>query len=180
MVRKNYRYLIRGVPAVKFDFARVLPDNINQLVTQTQGDFNNPYFINPTFNQQNISQISSDIQQFDTSDLTKQQYTALDISKYLSVDANTSGPQGLFLLQATGWDVNNKTPLDVKASRLILITDLGMLVKDNNDGSHDVFIDSITQGTPVANATVTVLGKNGLPILSRVTDAQGRVNFPNS
>lgn len=175
---KKLSVLIRGVPAVKFDFARVLPTNINQLVTQTQGDFNNPFFINPSFNKQNISQIFSDIQQFDSTDLTKQQYTALDLSKYLTVDANTSGPQGLFLLQATGWDVPNKSPLDVTASRLILITDLGMLVKDNNDGSHDVFINSITQGTPVANVTVTVLGKNGLPILSRVSDAQGRVNFP--
>jgi uncharacterized protein YfaS (alpha-2-macroglobulin family) len=176
---KKLSVLIRGVPAVKFDFARVLPGNINQLVTQTQGDFNNPYFINPTFNQQNISQIFSDIQQFDSSDLTKQQYTALDLSKYLTVDANSSGPQGLFLLQATGWDVANKYALDVKASRLILITDMGMIVKDNNDGSHDVFINSITQGTPVAGATVTVLGKNGLPILTRTSDDQGRVNFPS-
>src|SRR5690606_9547155 len=86
--------------------------------------------------------------------------------------------QGLFLLQATGWDVANQYALDVKASRLILITDLGMVVKDNNDGSHDVFISSITQGLPVAGATVTILGKNGLPILSRVTDEQGRANFP--
>ncbi|PWY54859.1 alpha-2-macroglobulin [Legionella qingyii] len=175
---KKLSVLVRGVPAVKFDFARVLPENINQLVTQTQGDFNNPYFINPTFNQQNISQISSEIQEFDISDLAKQQYTALDFSKYLTMNTNTLGPQGLFLLQATGWDTTNKTALDVKASRMILITDLALLVKDNQDGSHDVFVDSITQGTPVANATVTVLGKNGLPILSRVSDAQGRVNFP--
>lgn len=132
---------------------------MNQLITQTQGDFNNPYFINPTFNQQNISQISSEIQEFDASDLAKQQYTALDFNKYLTMSTNTMGPQGLFLLQATGWDVANKTALDVKASRMILITDLALLVKDNNDGSHDVFVDSITQGTPVANATLTVLGK---------------------
>ncbi|KTD01362.1 alpha-2-macroglobulin [Fluoribacter gormanii] len=175
---KKLSVLVRGVPAVKFDFARVLPENINQLVTQTQGDFNNPYFINPTFNQQNISQISSEIQEFDISDLAKQQYTALDFSKYLTMNTNTLGPQGLFLLQATGWDTTNKTALDVKASRMILITDLALLVKDNQDGTHDVFVDSITQGTPVANATVTVLGKNGLPILSRISDAQGRVNFP--
>ncbi|WP_133135326.1 alpha-2-macroglobulin [Legionella rowbothamii] len=175
---KKLSVLVRGVSAVKFDFARVLPDNVNQLVTQTQGDFNNPYFINPSFNQQNISKISSDIQQFDTSDLAKQQYTALDFSKYLATETNTSGPQGLFLLQATEWDTAHNSPMDVKASRLILITDLALLVKDNNNGSHDVFVNSITQGGPVANATVTVLGKNGLPILSRVTDAQGRANFP--
>ena len=175
---KKLSVLIRGVPAVRFDFARVLPTNINQLVTQSQGDFNNPYFINPTFNQQNISQIFTDIQQFDSSDLTKQHYTALDLSRYLSAEINAPGPQGLFLLQARGWDEINKTAMDVKASRLVLITDLGLLVKDNNDGSHDVFVQSITQGVPIADVTVTVLGKNGLPILSRVTDSQGQVNFP--
>lgn len=67
----------------------------------------------------------------------------------------------------------------MKASRMVLITDLALLVKDNQDGGHDVFVGSITQGTPVANATVTILGKNGLPILSRISDAQGRVNFPS-
>lgn len=176
---KKLSALIRGVPAVKFEFARVLPANVNQLVTQTQGDFNNPYFINPSFNQQNISQIFSEVQTFDASDPAKQQYTALDLSKYLNNEVNPTGPQGLFLLQATGWDATNNTPLDVKASRMILLTDLGLLVKDNLDGSHDVFVQSITQGTPVANATITVLGKNGLPILSRISDAEGRVNFPS-
>jgi uncharacterized protein YfaS (alpha-2-macroglobulin family) len=176
---KKLSTLVRGVAAVKFDFARVLPGNINQLITQTEGDFNNPYFINPSFNQQNISQIFSEVQQFDTSDISKQQYTALDLGKYLGVDTNTQGPQGLFLLQATGWDIENKAPLDVTASRLILITDLGMLVKDNNNGTHDVFVNSITQGLPAAGVEVSVLGKNGLSILSRVTDDQGRATFPN-
>lgn len=176
---KKLSVLVRGLPAVKFDFARVLPGNVNQLVTQTQGDFNNPLFINPSFNQQNISQIFSDIQQFDNSDLTKQQYTALDLGKYLKTNASAFGPQGLFLLQATGWDVGTNSALDAKASRLILLTDLGLLVKDNRDLSHDVFVQSITKGMPVANSTVTVLGKNGLPILSRVTDAQGQAHFPS-
>lgn len=176
---KKLSVLIRGVPAVKFDFARVLPTNINQLVTQTQGDFNNPYFINPSFNQQNISQIFSETQQFDASDFTKQQYTALDLAKYLSNETNQSGPNGLFLLQATGWDNQNNVALDVKASRMILITDLGLLVKDNTDGTHDVFVESITQGTPVSNVNVSILGKNGLPILTRITDAQGRATFPS-
>lgn len=176
---KKLSVLVRGLLAVKFDFARVLPQNINQLVTQTQGDFNNPYFINPSFNQQNISEISSEIQTFDAQDMTKQQYSALDLSQYLNVDTNIHGPHGLFLLRATGWDATTNTALDVKASRLVLLTDLALLVKDNNDGSHDVFVNSITQGLPVPDATVTVLGKNGLPILSRITDANGQAQIPN-
>ena len=175
---KKLSVLVRGLPAVKFDFARVLPENINQLVSQSRGDFNNPVFINQSFNQQNISQIFTETQRFDASDLTKQQYTALDFTKYLSSATNTAGPQGLFLLQATGWDPDKNEALDVKASRLILMTDLGLVVKDNSDGTRDVFVQSITQGTPVANATLTILGKNGLPILTRTTDFQGRANFP--
>ncbi|WP_082650292.1 alpha-2-macroglobulin family protein, partial [Legionella hackeliae] len=175
---KKLSVLIRGLPAVKFNFARVLPSNVNQLVTQTQGDFNNPYFINQSFNQQNISQIFSEIQQFDASDLTKQQYTALDFAKYLAATTNTAGPQGLFLLEATGWDLQNNSPLDAKTSRLVLITDLGLVVKDNRDGSHDVFVQSITEGIPLPNVNVSVLGKNGLPLLTYTTDAQGRANFP--
>ncbi|KTD17226.1 alpha-2-macroglobulin family protein [Legionella jordanis] len=176
---KKLSVLVRGIPAVKFNFARVLPSDINQLVTQTEGDFNNPYFINQNFNQQNISQIFSEIQQFDDSDPSKQQYTAVDFNKYLSASANPSGPQGLFLLQANGWDVTTNSPLDVKASRLVLITDLGLVVKDNRDGSHDVFVQSITEGVPVPNVNVSVLGKNGLPLLTYATDAQGRANFPS-
>lgn len=176
---KKLSVIVRGVPAVKFQIARVLPDNVNQLITQTEGEFNNPKFINQSFNQQNISEIFSTIQSFPTNDLAKEQYTALDIGKYLSTKLFDKGPQGLFLLQATGWDVDKKIPLDVHTERLILITDLGLLVKDNADGSHDVFVQSITQGQPVANVSVAILGKNGLPILTRTTDAQGRANFPN-
>ena len=175
---KKISVVVRGVPAVKFQIARVLPDDVNQLVTQTEGKFSHPRFINDTFNQQNISEIFSEIQQFDSTDLGKEQYTTLNLGKYLSSKTNTDGPQGLFLLKATGWDVAKNAPLSVKNNRLVLITDLGLLVKNTISGNHDVFVQSITQGTPVANANVTILGKNGLPIMSRTTDAQGHVNFP--
>ncbi|MDR3490810.1 MAG: alpha-2-macroglobulin [Gammaproteobacteria bacterium] len=175
---KKLSVIVRGVPGVKFKIARVLPGDVNQLITQTRGDLNNPRFINPHFNQDNISEIFSETQQFDATDLAKEQYTALEIGKYLSAKTNTGGPQGLFLLQAMGWDEASKKALDVKASRLILMTDMGLLVKNNSDNSHDVYVQSITQGKPVVNATISVLGKNGLPILSRTTDANGHVNFP--
>ncbi len=174
---KKLSVLVRGVPAVKFQIARVLPANVNQLITQTQGDFNNPQFLNQSFNQNNISEIFSEIRPF-TADPAKEQYTALDIGHYLSTQANTGGPRGLFLLQATGWDTQKDLPLDIKANRLVLVTDLGLVAKDNSDGSHDVFVASITQGVPVPQVQISVLGKNGLPILTRLTDTQGRAHFP--
>lgn len=175
---KKLSAVVRGLAAVKFEIARVMPGNVNQLITQTGGDFNNPFFLNQTFNQQNISEIFSEIQQFDTSDPSRQQYTALDLERYLSTATATNGPRGLFLLQATGWDLEKKTPLDIKSNRLVLITDLGLIVKDNQDGSHDFYVQSIAQGKPIAGATVSVLGKNGLPLLSRISDEQGHVSFP--
>ncbi|MBX3709128.1 MAG: alpha-2-macroglobulin [Gammaproteobacteria bacterium] len=168
--------LVRGLSAVKFDIARVLPDDINHLITQTNGDFSHPYFINYSFNRDNISEVFSRIQLFDTADLAKEQYTALDLSKYLAT--KPGGPLGLFLLQARGWDTVKNLPLDAQTNRLILITDLGMIVKDNVDGTHDIFVQSITNGIPVGNAVVSILGKNGIPILTHVTDAQGHTTFP--
>lgn len=170
--------LVRGLAAVKFNLARVLPNDINHLITQTGGDFSNPYFIDPNFNQDNISEVFSQIQSFDTSDPAKEQYTALDLSQYLAKANNSGGRLGLFLLQARGFDPVKKIPLDIQTKRLILITDLGLVVKDNTDGTHDVFVQSITQGTPVNNAAVSILGKNGLALLTRTTDAQGHTNFP--
>lgn len=171
--------LVRGLGAVKFDIARVLPDDVNHLVTQTGGDFSNPFFIDPSFNQNNISEIFSDIQHFDATDLAKAQYTALDLKKYINHQPNNGGALGLFLLQAHGWDAERNIPLETQANRLILITDLGLIVKDNNDGTHDVFVQSINKGTPVNQADVSILGKNGLALITHKTDAAGLARFPN-
>jgi uncharacterized protein YfaS (alpha-2-macroglobulin family) len=62
--------------------------------------------------------------------------------------------------------------------RLILITDLGLLVKDNADGTHDVFVQSIKTGDPVDDAQVDVLGKNGIPVVSVKTDGAGHAALP--
>lgn len=174
---KKLSVLVRGISDIKFKIARILPDDINQLITQTEGNFNNPHFMNRNFDQNNISEIFSQIQHFDA-DPAKEQYTTLNVGKYLSTKTNTGGSQGLFLVQAAAWDMQRNLPLGIKANRLILVTDLGLIVKDNSDGSHDVFVESITKGEPVAQVNVAILGKNGSPILTRTTDIQGHVNFP--
>ncbi len=170
--------LVRGLAAVKFKMARILPDDVNHLITQTSGDFSNPYFINPSFNQDNISDIFSQIETFDATDPAKEQYTALDLNKYLLATNKSGGSLGLFLLQAQGWDPVKKSLLAVQTNRLILMTDLGLIIKDNADGTHDVFVQSITQGTPVNHASLSILGKNGLPLLTYATDTQGHTHFP--
>ncbi len=62
--------------------------------------------------------------------------------------------------------------------RLILVTDLGIIVKDNADGTHDVFVQSIKTGEPVGGAQVEVLGKNGIAVTTAETDDAGRATLP--
>jgi alpha-2-macroglobulin len=63
--------------------------------------------------------------------------------------------------------------------RLILVTDLGLLIKDNADGTHDAFVQSIKTGEPVDGAQVDVLGKNGIPVVSVKTDDTGHAALPS-
>jgi len=67
----------------------------------------------------------------------------------------------------------------LKDRRFILVTDLGILVKDNADGTHDVFVQSIKTGEPVDGARVEVLGKNGIPVAKAETDDGGRATLPS-
>ena len=64
-------------------------------------------------------------------------------------------------------------------ARLLVVTDLGLVTKRSVDGSHDVFVQSIATGAPVAGATVEIIGRNGLPVLSATTDDEGHVRFPD-
>ena len=72
-----------------------------------------------------------------------------------------------------------KTPTGISDKRLILVTDLGIVVKNSKDGSRDVFVQSINSGQPAVLAQVQVIGKNGLPVVSGSTDESGRASFPS-
>jgi uncharacterized protein YfaS (alpha-2-macroglobulin family) len=114
----------------------------------------------------------------------------------LRVLARKPGDKGDFYLQ-DGSSVSAKMPDDVwnpdlaykqdpaersdllADRRLILVTDLGLIVKDNVDGTHDVFVQSIKTGEPVDGAQVDVLGKNGIALVSVKTDDDGHAAVPS-
>ncbi len=171
--------LVRGVPAVKFEISRVLPNEINHLITQTEGRFSDPYFSNNYFDKNDLSELFTEIKRFNTEDKAKIQYTALDLDRYLAPNKKNTRPLGLFLLTAKGWDAQHHTETGKSASRLILMTDMGLIIKNNADQSRDVFVQSISQGKAVADAQIDILGKNGLPLTTGKTDAQGHVLLPD-
>jgi len=105
------------------------------------------------------------------------QYHGFDLSTYLAPQGKAR--TGVFFVRAQGWDPKRHQPLDARDERLVLVTDLGLLVKRAVDGSEDVFVQSVSRGEPVAGAVVQLLGRNGLALATRTTDEQGRAQLPS-
>ncbi len=79
--------------------------------------------------------------------------------------------------EGEGNDTQPIDPSTIEDRRLVLVTDLGLLVKQSSDGSRDVFVQSIFSGEPLADVVVEVIAKNGTALVRQTTDANGRVHF---
>ncbi|MDO8990968.1 MAG: alpha-2-macroglobulin [Sideroxyarcus sp.] len=169
--------LARDVDALHYEIGRLVPGQIQHLVSQSYGDFGKPNFNNYNFNFDNLAERLTEIDELPKLAPGKAQYAALDLGKYLK--EGSEGKRGLFMIKVQPYDTVAKRPIGNADTRLIVLTDLGMLVKQGVDGSQDVFVQSIHTGSPVGGASVQVIGKNGLPVLSQETDAEGHVRFPS-
>ncbi len=171
----------RGVPLIKFEIDRVLSTQINHLVSQTEGEFQAPEFKHGSFDQDNISRVAREDQTISLQNKWKANYSAFDFSKYLQKPSDGGSERGLFFLKARGWDPAGKKYIkSATASRFILVSDLGLLVKKNADHTSDVFVASIKTGEPVAGVTVELLGRNGIAVQSAKTSTAGRVTFASA
>lgn len=171
---KKVSILARDVPAVRYEVRQILPDQLQHLVNQSTGALQRPDF-GYSFGPDDISKRFTEVQELPKLTPGKSQYLAYDLSKYLG--AHGPDHRGIFLFKVESYDPKTKNPRGKSDSRLIMITDLGLLVKDAVDGSHDLFVQSIQDGGPVAGATVQVLGRNGQPLLTAVTDTGGHMHF---
>jgi hypothetical protein len=168
----------RGLEAFQVRIGKVLPGQLQHLISQTRGDLRDPDFQHYRFDQDNI--VDYAVQIIDLKPLHPKQanYASVDLSAYLPTGKDRFG---LFFVEVSGWDKDRKRPMGwISDKRLILVSDLGLLVKDNADQSHEMFVQSVAGGRPVAGAKVTLQGRNGLPLLIRTTDAKGHASFPNT
>ncbi|WP_414447280.1 MG2 domain-containing protein [Burkholderia sp. 22PA0099] len=202
---KRLSIVARNLPGMKLEIGRVLPDQLQHLVSFNQGSYSQPE-LSYSFSEDHIVERFIDKRAFPAGDPGKAHYEGLDLGQYLK-----DGKRGVFLLHLAGYDPakdkkankddgsgatdsdggqdnddsadNNNgdgsgddaMPSD---TRLIVVTDLGMLVKQALDGSQDVFVQSIRTGKPVAGATVSLLAVNGQPLATQTTDADGQVHIP--
>ena len=179
----------RNVPAMRIEVGRLLPRQLQHLVTQTSGSFETPQFSNWAFDSANITERFVKIMPLPKVAPGKPQYEALDLGEYL--DSDQGDRRGIFLLRVQAWDTGADRPLEYTGdswnsarngnladARLVVVTDLGLVVKRAVDGTQDVFVQSIDSGMPVAGASVDIIGRNGLAVLTQTTDAEGHVRFP--
>lgn len=100
------------------------------------------------------------------------QFTALDLGPIL--DRHSADGSGLMRVQLSG--IRRGTEV-AAASRLVLATDLGLMVKRAPLGVHACFVHSLSGGDPVNGAEVCIIGANGRPVARGRTDDRGHVAF---
>jgi uncharacterized protein YfaS (alpha-2-macroglobulin family) len=189
---KKIALMAQDLLGVKVELGRILPNQLQHLVSQTEGQkFTDPEFYGD-FGQDNLSERFEVKIPLDEQEEGKANYQPVDLSEYMT-DKDGNNKRGIFLLTAKSYDPakshdasdedsensedDNDNGSEVKDSRLILVTDLGIVVKTEMDGAQVVFVQSIQTGKPQAQAEVDVIGKNGLPLFSGRTDEQGKVRF---
>ncbi|MEL7538190.1 MAG: MG2 domain-containing protein [Pseudomonadota bacterium] len=166
-------FVARGVDALRVEIGRLLDGEINHLASQTGGDIRNPYWQNYRFNEENLTTRTARYIDLETAHPKQAVYASQDLSEFL-----LSG--GYYFITVQGWDRERKRTVGPQDRRFVLITDLGLLVKNNADNSHDVFVHSLASGRPAAGATVQLLGKNGIPVYERQVERDGRARIPST
>ena len=170
---QKLQLLSRGVSGIKVRLYKLLPDQLNHLISQTNGDISKPYFNSYQFDESNISSAFEQTFALAERHPKEANYLALSLSSYLK-----QAGMGVFFVELSAWDpARPKAYGEQLDKRLVLVTDLGLLVKHNSDSSQQVFVMSTATGKPVAGAKVELLGKNGVPVLTGNTDAQGSVKL---
>jgi len=199
---KKLAVLVRDLPGLKIEVGRVQPSQLQHLVSQSQGNYANPDFLG-SFGADNLTDRFERVVKLGNLPPGKAHYEAIDLAEYLAKDGDHR--KGLFLLNISGFDPkkaeakrtentdtesneNNENesqpenessidPSSLQQRRLVLVTDLGIVVKQSTDGSRDVFVQSLFTGLPVVGANVEVVAKNGSTLFNQATDANGRAHF---
>lgn len=192
---------LRNVPKVQYELSRILPENVHHLVSVTYDKYSSPKFNYGSIALDQLAETTTYTESPPYVDPGKSVYTVVNFDKFLKKGKN---PLGLFYLKVK--EVKEESKEDesecegeycadqsynecysedgycpeakLEDKRLVLLTDLGILVKNSLSGEHDIFVMSFRSGEAVNSATVKLLGQNGIPIYTKTTDINGHVQFP--
>ena len=171
---KNLTFMSRGYDGLKVEINRLSDDSINHLITQTSGDFKSAYFNNPySFNEDNISEKFYEVLNVNNTNPAKSSYSSINLDKYFK------SKKGIFIVKVNGYDPVKKRVFGDGDRRMIIVTDIGIMIKTDADSRKNIFISSLESGNPIAGARVEIIGKNGVPIMTRYTNGEGYILFPS-
>ena len=102
------------------------------------------------------------------------QFAALDLAPVLSRAENDL--HGLMYIRLIGMKDGEPAAF---AERMILVTDMGLMLKRTALGGYEAFVHSFGSGKPVPGAKVSILGANGKPCVSGMADGMGHVSLPS-
>ncbi len=162
-----------GVKNAYVNLYKVKASEINHLISQTYNVFSQSMdFKSWAFGAYDMSVVFQKTVPFANASVKRTNYASIDLGDYL--DKTGADKTGIFIVQ-TG---STRSNADYSDRRLILLTDLGIIRKINNDGSSVLFVSSLSAGTPESAVEISVLGRNGNPIWTGKTDTDGRVAIP--
>lgn len=104
-------------------------------------------------------------------------FGAIDFAPFLAEE----GP-GLYRVTLTGFvtEKDGKRRARTTTERSVLITNTGLVVKENADRSIDLFALELDTGAPASERTALLLAANGTVLQRSTTDATGRARFDST
>ncbi len=97
-------------------------------------------------------------------------FPVLDLEKMLGAKAH-----GLYRLELKGMREGREV---ARCERTLLLTNMGLTIKENVDGGRHIYVNSLVAGSPLANIRVRLLARNGTTLSENVTNAQGMTYLP--
>ena len=67
----------------------------------------------------------------------------------------------------------------MRDQRFILVTDLGLIMKEAAEGQRVIYVQSFSGRGPVEGVEISVLSMNGTVLKTATTDALGKVALPS-
>ncbi|HWI24366.1 MAG TPA: MG2 domain-containing protein, partial [Lysobacter sp.] len=179
---KRVSIVSRNVADARLELSRVLPEQLQHLAFRNEGSYARPYLSG--IEADDLVEREEKRLRLPAADPAKAHYEGIDLAEYLRPDR-----RGVFLLSLrTLGDDDTARPSaetlrddagEEQDSRLVVLTDLGIIVKKALDGGRDVFVQSLADGTPVTGARVRAIARNGETLVEADTDDSGRAHLPS-
>ncbi len=163
-----------GVHTAYVNLSKIKSSEINHLVSQTYNVFASDLeFKSWSFGTYDMATIFQKRIPLNTKNAIETNYASIDLGDYMDRVANDK--TGIFIIQVGA----SENSAEYSDRRLVMVTNLGLIRKLNQDGTSALFVSNINSGAPAGDVEIDILGRNGNAIWSGRTEANGYADLPN-